>query len=107
MNKMNNEPVPGAGYNGAAPQGLAELFGVTAAMQMLRRRFLIMLLVGLTVAAAAFTFLMLRTPTYTATSLLIITPAPNACWILRPSSAHCRCNRRPSILKLNCCVRPR
>ncbi len=74
MNKMNNEPVPGAGYNGAAPQGLAELFGVTAAMQMLRRRFLIMLLVGLTVAAAAFTFLMLRTPTYTATSLLIINP---------------------------------
>ena len=75
MNKMNNEPLPGAnGYNASAPQGLAELFGVTAAMQMLRRRFLIMGLVGLTVAAAAFTFLMLQTPSYTATSLLIINP---------------------------------
>lgn len=76
MNKMNKEPLSGApGYpNGSAPQGLAELFGVTAAMQMLRRRFLIMALVGATAAAAAFTFLMLQTPSYTATSLLIINP---------------------------------
>lgn len=74
MNKMNNEPIP-AGYpGGSAPQGLAELFGVTAAMQMLRRRFLIMSLVGASVAIAAFTFLMLQTPTYTATSLLMINP---------------------------------
>jgi len=76
MNKMNKEPISGSpGYpNGSAPQGLAELFGVTAAMQMLRRRFLIMALVGATVGAAAFTFLMLQTPSYTATSLLIINP---------------------------------
>ncbi|HYD88950.1 MAG TPA: polysaccharide biosynthesis tyrosine autokinase [Vitreimonas sp.] len=76
MNKMNQEPLSGSpGYpNGSAPQGLAELFGVTAAMQMLRRRFLIMALVGATVAATAFTFLMLQTPSYSATSLLIINP---------------------------------
>ena len=75
MNKLNNEPHQGApGYPNSAPQGLAELFGVTAAMQMLRRRLLIMGLVGLSVAAAAFTFLMLQTPSYTATSLLIINP---------------------------------
>ncbi len=72
MNKMNTEPTSGGA--GSAPQGLAELFGVTAAMQMLRRRFLIMSLVGLSVAAAAFTFLMLQTPSYSATSLLIINP---------------------------------
>lgn len=73
MNKMNTEPA--ASYpNGSAPQGLAELFGVTAAMQMLRRRFLVMILVGASVAAAAATFLMLQTPTYTATSLLMINP---------------------------------
>ncbi|GIK47581.1 MAG: polysaccharide biosynthesis tyrosine autokinase [Hyphomonadaceae bacterium] len=74
MNKMNNEPRPNGYPGGSAPQGLAELFGVTAAMQMLRRRFLIMALVGASVAAAAFTFLMLQTPTYKAQSLVIINP---------------------------------
>lgn len=77
MNMMNKEPPagpPGYPSGSSAPQGLAELFGVTAAMQMLRRRFLIMALVGVTVAAAAFAFLMLRPPTYSATALLYINP---------------------------------
>ena len=77
MNMMNKEPSagpPGYPSGSSAPQGLAELFGVTAAMQMLRRRFLIMALVGVTVAAAAFAFLMLRPPTYSATALLYINP---------------------------------
>jgi len=74
MNKMNEPIGSHASPNGSAPQGLAELFGFTAAMQMLRRRFLIMALVGITIAASAFTFLILQTPSYTATSLLIINP---------------------------------
>ncbi|MBL8558665.1 MAG: polysaccharide biosynthesis tyrosine autokinase [Hyphomonadaceae bacterium] len=74
---MNNEtPASGPpGYpSSAAPQGLAELFGVTAALQMLRRRALIMAIVGVTAMVVAFAFLMMRTPSYSATSLLIINP---------------------------------
>lgn len=81
MNMMNKDtpPVPPGyppGYPSSAssPQGLAELFGVTAAMQMLRRRALVMALVGVTAAVAAFAFLMLRTPVYSATSLVMINP---------------------------------
>jgi polysaccharide biosynthesis transport protein len=76
MNIMNKEQPSGApGYpSSTPPQGLAELFGITAALQMLRRRALIMAVIGVTAAAAAFAFLMLRTPVYSATSLLIISP---------------------------------
>lgn len=75
MNVMNKESPSGPpGYPAQAPQGLAELFGVTAALQMLRRRFLIMALVGAAAAIAGFAFLMLRTPTYSATALVMINP---------------------------------
>jgi capsular exopolysaccharide synthesis family protein len=79
MNMISNDTPPSTpgqprGYPSSPPQGLAELFGVTAAMQMLRRRLLIMAIVGLAAAAAAFAFFMLRTPTYNATALLIINP---------------------------------
>jgi len=74
MNMMNREPPSGPpGYpSSAAPQGLAEMFGITAAMQMIRRRFWIMALVGVTAGAAALAFLMLQTPRYSATALLTI-----------------------------------
>ncbi|MFT3729326.1 MAG: polysaccharide biosynthesis tyrosine autokinase [Terricaulis sp.] len=73
---MSKEPQgPSAGPpSSGAPQGLAELFGVTGALQMLRRRLLIMVLIGGTVAAAAFAFLMLRPPSYDATALVMINP---------------------------------
>ena len=71
MNVMNKEP---PGYPSSAPQGLAELFGVTAALQMLRRRLLIMILVGVTAAAGGFAFLMLRPPSYSATATVMINP---------------------------------
>lgn len=75
MNVMSKDPSSGApGYPPGAPQGLAELFGITAAMQMLRRRLLIMALVGATVAVGAFSFLMLQTPRYSATALVMINP---------------------------------
>lgn len=60
------------GYPPQAQQSLSELFGIGAALQMLRRRLFVMALVGGIAAAAAFTFLMLRTPVYSATSLLTI-----------------------------------
>lgn len=75
MNIMNKEPPAGAsGYPASPPQGLAELFGVTAALQVLRRRILIMALVGVTAAVGAFSYLMLQTPLYSATALVMINP---------------------------------
>jgi capsular exopolysaccharide synthesis family protein len=72
---MSKEPSAGApGYPPGAPQGLAELFGITAALQMLRRRMLIMALVGVTVAVGAFSYFMLQTPRYSATALVMINP---------------------------------
>lgn len=74
MNMINKEPPSGPpGYpSSAQPQGLAEMFGITAALQMLRRRMLIMILVGVTAGAASLAFLMLQTPRYSATALLTI-----------------------------------
>ena len=75
MNMMSNNPPAGApGYPPGQPEGLAELFGITAALQMLRRRILIMALVGATVAVGAFSYLMLQTPRYSATALVMINP---------------------------------
>jgi len=75
MNIMNNEPAaPSSPGMPSQPQGLAELLGITAAMQMLRRRLVIMALVGATAAVAGFSFLMLQTPIYGATALVMINP---------------------------------
>ncbi len=70
---MNKEPPSGApGYPPTPPQGLAELFGITAMMQMLRRRFVIMAIVGAVASVSGFALLMLRTPVYSATTLVMI-----------------------------------
>lgn len=74
MNAINQDTSGTAGGSGSAPQTLAEMFGVTAALQMLRRRWLIMAIVGAVVSIATFAGLMLQTPTYSATSLLMINP---------------------------------
>ena len=50
------------------------MFGVTAALQMLRRRLLIMIIVGAVAASSAFVYLMMQAPQYTAVSLVIINP---------------------------------
>ena len=54
MNAVNKEaPIASPpGYPPTPPQGLAELFGITKAVQMLRRRLMIMAIVGATVAVA-------------------------------------------------------
>ena len=75
MNIMSKDPPAGApGYPNGAPQDLAEMFGVTGILQMLRRRLLIMALVGATVAVGAFSYLMLQTARYSATALVMINP---------------------------------
>lgn len=74
MNKETQAQPTGYTTSGAAPQGLAELFGVTAALQMVRRRWLIMALVGAMATVAVAVFMMARTPQYSATALLIINP---------------------------------
>jgi polysaccharide biosynthesis transport protein len=76
MNIVNKEPPQGpSSYpSSAAPQGLAELLGVTGALQALRRRLAIMVLVGAAAAVATFAFLSLRAPTYDATALVMINP---------------------------------
>ena len=53
---------------------LTDLFGITALLQMLRRRFLIMALVGAAAALLSFTFFMTRTPLYDATAQVIFNP---------------------------------
>lgn len=70
MNIMSKD----SGAPQSQPQGLAEMLGVTAMLAMLRRRMWVMLLVGGLVAAGGFTFLQTRTPSYTATSLVMINP---------------------------------
>jgi capsular exopolysaccharide synthesis family protein len=76
MNIMRNEPPQQPGPTGypSPPQGLAELFGIAAAMQVLRRRFLIMAVLGAVGVVVAFAMLMLRTPEYSATALVMIDP---------------------------------
>jgi capsular exopolysaccharide synthesis family protein len=76
MNIMTNKEPPSGppGYPSTPPQGLAELFGITALMAMLRRRFVIMAIVGTVALVSSFALLMLRTPTYSATTLVMIDP---------------------------------
>jgi capsular exopolysaccharide synthesis family protein len=62
----------------SAPRGLADMIGVTALIQMLRRRQMLIAAVGVTAAVATFAFMMLRAPTYTATALLMISPPQQA-----------------------------
>jgi polysaccharide biosynthesis transport protein len=76
MNMMNKETAFDS--KKAAPKGLADLLGVTALMVMMRRRLWLITIAGLVAAIVAFAFLMLRTPTYSATALLIVNPRTEA-----------------------------
>ncbi len=78
MNVMNKELSPAPDPRKFAPRGLADMIGVTAALTMLRRRMLLVSIMGASVALVTFAFMMLRAPTYTATSLLILTPRQEA-----------------------------
>lgn len=59
---------------GRAPRTFVEVVGLSAAARTIRRRWPIMLLVGAVGAAAALIFMMARPPTFTAVSLLMVTP---------------------------------
>ena len=80
MNVVDRQPVSDPSHK-APPRGLADVLGVTALMQMMRRRVWLMLIAGAVAAVSAFAFLMLREPTFSATALLIANPreaAPSA-----------------------------
>ncbi|MEZ5996680.1 MAG: AAA family ATPase [Hyphomonadaceae bacterium] len=73
MDTVNREPA--SDPRKSAPRGLADMLGLTAALNMLRRRMLLISIVGVAAALATFALMMLRAPTYTATALLIATPS--------------------------------
>jgi capsular exopolysaccharide synthesis family protein len=56
------------------PRGVADMLGITAALQIFRRRMLLICGTGLTAALAALALSMLRPAEYTATALLMVTP---------------------------------
>ena len=81
MNMMNKEPLAspsGSPTGGHAPRGLAEMLGITAIMTMLRRRMVLVAIVGFTAALATLAFMLIRTPTFSATSLMILSPRQTA-----------------------------
>lgn len=61
-----------------APRGLADILGVTALMTVIRRRMLLIGALGLGSALLTFTVMMLQTPTYSATALLIVNSRQDA-----------------------------
>jgi capsular exopolysaccharide synthesis family protein len=71
MNVMNNTP---EAMGASAPRGLADVLGFTALMLVIRRRMPLIAGVGAAAAVAAFAIVMLQPRTYTAASLLLITP---------------------------------
>ncbi len=58
----------------SAPRGLADVLGISAAMRVIRRRLVLILSIGTVSALAAFAILMMQPATYTASSLLLISP---------------------------------
>lgn len=74
MNMMNKEQHPGQQGQQTSAAGLSELFGIDAALSMMRRRLWIMAAVGAAVATAVFTFMQLSAPVYQATALVMINP---------------------------------
>jgi capsular exopolysaccharide synthesis family protein len=77
---MDREPVVSPARR-HAPQGLADILGLTAAINMLRRRMWLVTMFGLASATLTFAVIMLQPRVYTATSLLMLNPA------LAPASA--------------------
>ncbi|HWA00964.1 MAG TPA: polysaccharide biosynthesis tyrosine autokinase [Caulobacterales bacterium] len=74
MSVLSQEQHAAQSANGGAPAGLADIFGVTAALQMFKRRFWLMALIGVTVGALALAHFMSAQKTYQATALVVINP---------------------------------
>ena len=70
MNVMNSS----AELQPSAPRGLADVLGISAAIRVIRRRLPLILGIGPASALAAFAILMMQPATYTASSLLLISP---------------------------------
>jgi capsular exopolysaccharide synthesis family protein len=84
MNKVNTEPFSDSTRR-SAPRGLADMLGLTAAINMLRRRM--WLVTGAAAGAAAITFatMMLQPTSYTATALLMLNQ-PGAASAVQPGA---------------------
>ncbi|OQW58355.1 MAG: hypothetical protein A4S17_11905 [Proteobacteria bacterium HN_bin10] len=76
MNMMNKEPIA-IPTRRHAPRGLADMIGLTAAINMLRRRAWLVSGLGLGSALATFAFIMLQPPSYSATALLMVNQPPS------------------------------
>lgn len=70
MQMVNKEPFQESTRNNA-PRGLADMLGLTAAINMLRRRMWLVTGVGVGAAIITFAAIMLQPTVYTATSTLI------------------------------------
>ena len=71
---MNERPVFETKVNAPTRRSLADFLGLSAVARGLRRRWKVMLLIGSIAAIGLFVFIMSGPRTYTAVSLLIITP---------------------------------
>lgn len=73
MNMVNKEPLQDSTRQ-SAPRGLADMLGLTAAINMFRRRQWLITGVGLGAVALTFAAIMLQPTVYTATAMLIMNP---------------------------------
>lgn len=77
MQMVNKEPFQNSARKNA-PRGLADMLGLTAAINMLRRRMWLVTGAGVGAAVVTFLAIMLQPTTYTATATLIFNPQVTA-----------------------------
>ncbi|MGD9979767.1 MAG: GumC family protein [Hyphomonadaceae bacterium] len=70
---MDKEPAVSSARR-HAPRGLADMLGLTAALNMLRRRMWLVTIAGISGAALTFAIIMVQPRVYTATALLMVNP---------------------------------
>ncbi|HVY84695.1 MAG TPA: polysaccharide biosynthesis tyrosine autokinase [Caulobacterales bacterium] len=68
-----DQPAASSSQHGA-PVGLADIFGITAALNMVKRRFWLMGLVGVVAGSLALAHFLSQPKTYQATALVVINP---------------------------------
>ncbi|MEZ5971634.1 MAG: AAA family ATPase [Hyphomonadaceae bacterium] len=97
MNVVNNEPAPGARKE--TPRGLADMLGLTAAKNMLRRRMWLMTVGSITAATVTFIIIMLQPRVFTTTAMLILNqPAATSTAQVSPIDAEVALLRSPALM---------
>ena len=98
MNMLSREPASEATRK-SAPRGIADILGITAAINMLRRRMWLITFTAITAAIATFALLMLQPRVYNATALLILNqPATSASGQMTPVDAEIALLRSPALM---------